>query len=197
MNLLCRETEATFNMEKKAKGQSKVRIRKTRRKQMGNIILVGMPSCGKSTVGVVLAKTMNKGFTDTDLLIQQAEGKTLQEIINENGNDYFHRVEERELLAFDEENCVVATGGSAIYFDRAMEKFKEKGVIVYLQVSLDTVLTRLSNIRTRGVTLEKGQTLEDLYRQRIPLYEKHADVTICGDGLTVEEVVEKIVAALQ
>ncbi len=160
---------------------------------MQNIILVGMPSCGKSTIGVVLAKTINKGFVDTDLLIQQAEGKTLQQIIDERGNDYFHKVEEKTLLNFDGENCVVATGGSAIYFDRAIAKFKEKGVVVYLKVSLDTVLERLSNIKTRGVTLEKGQSLGDLYEQRVPLYERHADVTIECDGCTVEEVIEKIV----
>ncbi|WP_425756497.1 shikimate kinase [Ihubacter sp. rT4E-8] len=162
---------------------------------MQNIILVGMPSCGKSTVGVVLAKTVNKGFVDTDLLIQQREKKTLQEIINSSGNEYFHQVEESVLLDFEGEDCVIATGGSAIYFDRAMEKFKEKGVIIYLQVTLDTVFERLSNIKTRGVTLEKGQTLADLYEQRVPLYEKHADVTVVCDGCTVEEVVEKIVAA--
>ncbi|MGF6376040.1 shikimate kinase [Clostridiales Family XIII bacterium PM5-7] len=162
-----------------------------------NIILIGMPSCGKSTIGVVLAKTMNKGFVDTDILIQQTEGKTLQEIINQKGNAYFHQTEERVLLGFDEENCVVATGGSAVYFDAAMEKFKEKGKVVYLQVSLETVLERLNNITTRGVTLEKGQTLGDLYHQRVPLYEHHADLTIPGDGLTVEEVVERIVVALR
>ena len=162
---------------------------------MQNIILVGMPSCGKSTVGVVLAKTVNKGFVDTDLLIQQREKKTLQEIINSSGNEYFHQVEESVLLDFEGEDCVIATGGSAIYFDRAMEKFKEKGIIIYLQVPLDTVFERLSNIKTRGVTLEKGQTLADLYEQRVPLYEKHADVTVVCDGCTVEEVVEKIVAA--
>ena len=160
---------------------------------MNNIILVGMPSCGKSTVGVVLAKTMNKGFVDTDILIQQKEGRTLQDIINEHGNDYFHDVEERVLLDFDGENYIVATGGSAIYFDRAMEKFKENGRIVYLKVSLDTVLTRLNNIKTRGVTLAKGQTLADLYNQRVPLYEKHADITIEADGMTVEQVVECII----
>lgn len=159
---------------------------------MKNLILVGMPSCGKSTVGVVLAKTMNKGFVDTDILIQQREGKTLQEIINTQGNGYFHQVEEQVLLDFDGENYIVATGGSAIYFDRAMDHFKEKGKIVYLKVSLDTVLKRLNNIKTRGVTLEKGQTLGDLYHQRVPLYEKHADIIIEADGLTVEEVVERI-----
>ena len=160
---------------------------------MENIVLVGMPSSGKSTVGVVLAKAMNKGFVDTDILIQQREGRTLQDIINENGNDYFHQVEEQVLLDFDESDFVVATGGSAIYFDRAMEQFKQNGTVVYLQVSLDTVLERLHNITTRGVTLAKGQTLADLYNQRIPLYEKHADVTIKADGMSVEEVVERII----
>lgn len=160
---------------------------------MKNVILVGMPACGKSTIGVVLAKTMNKGFVDTDILIQQSEGKTLQEIIDERGNDYFHQAEEEVLLGFNEENYVVATGGSAIYFDAAMKRFKEKGQVVYLKVSLDTVLERLNNITTRGVTLEKGQTLGDLYAQRIPLYEHHADITIQADGMGVEEVVEKII----
>ncbi len=160
---------------------------------MKNVILVGMPACGKSTIGVVLAKTMNKGFVDTDILIQQAESRTLQEIIDQEGNDYFHHVEEQVLLDFDGEDYVVATGGSAIYFDRAMDKFKEKGVVVYIKVTLDTILERLNNIKSRGVTLEKGQTIADLYEQRIPLYEKHAGATIEADGLSVEEVVEKII----
>lgn len=163
---------------------------------MQNIILVGMPSCGKSTVGVILAKTMNKGFVDTDILIQQREGKTLQEIINTHGNDYFHQVEESVLLDFEDEDYVVATGGSAIYFDKAMDKFKENGVIVYLKVSLETVLERLNNITTRGVTLAKGQTLGDLYNQRIPLYEKHADIIIEDNGLSVEEEVAMIIEAV-
>lgn len=164
---------------------------------MKNIILVGMPSCGKSTVGVVLAKTLNKDFVDTDLLIQRREKKTLQEIINTEGNEYFHKVEEEVLLSFDEEDYVVATGGSAIYFDRAIEHFKEKGTVVYIRVSLDTVLERLNNIKTRGVTLEKGQTLEDLYNMRIPLYEKHADVIIDADNCTVEETIEKIIEKIE
>ena len=163
---------------------------------MQNIILVGMPSCGKSTVGVILAKAMNKGFVDTDILIQQREEKTLQEIINTKGNDYFHKVEESVLLDFEDENYVVATGGSAIYFDKAMDKFKEKGIIVYLKVSLETVLQRLNNITTRGVTLAKGQTLGDLYNQRIPLYEKHADIIIEDNGFTVEEEVAIIIEAV-
>lgn len=160
---------------------------------MNNVILVGMPACGKSTIGVVLAKTMNKGFVDTDLLIQQREGKTLQNIINEHGNDYFHQIEESVLLDLDVNNYVVATGGSAIYFDRAMEHLKEKGKVVYIKVSLETILERLNNIKTRGVTLGKGQTIEDLYYQRVPLYEKHADLVIEAEDLHIEEIVEKII----
>lgn len=160
---------------------------------MNNVILVGMPACGKSTIGVVLAKTMNKGFVDTDLLIQQREGKTLQNIINEHGNDYFHRIEESVLLDVDVNNYVIATGGSAIYFDCAMEHFKEHGKIVYIKVSLETILERLNNIKTRGVTLGKGQTIEDLYHQRVPLYEKHADLVIEAEDLHIEEIVEKII----
>ena len=99
-----------------------------------------MPACGKSTVGVVLAKTMNKDFVDTDITIQQREGHTLQDIINLHGNEYFHRLEERVLLDFDGKDCVVATGGSAIYYPAAIEKFKEKGKVVYINVSLDTIL---------------------------------------------------------
>lgn len=163
---------------------------------MRNVILIGMPSCGKSTCGVVLAKTMNKGFVDTDLLIQQKEGMALQEIINQHGNAYFHQVEEKVLCDFEGYNYVVATGGSAIYYEKAIEKFKQNGTVVYLKVSLETVLARLRNIKTRGVTLAKGQTLEDLYRERIPLYEKYADVVIESEGCTVEDLVEKIIQAL-
>ena len=160
---------------------------------MKNVILVGMPACGKSTIGVVLAKTMNKWFVDTDLSIQQREGRTLQDIINEHGNEYFHQLEEQILLETNVKNCVIATGGSAIYFDRAMEHFKENGKIVYIKVSLDTILERLNNIKTRGVTLGKGQTIEDLYKQRVPLYEKHADIVIEAENLHIEEIVEKII----
>ena len=158
-----------------------------------NIILVGMPACGKSTVGVVLAKTMNKDFVDTDITIQQQEGHTLQDIINLHGNEYFHRVEERVLLDFDGKDCVVATGGSAIYYPAAIEKFKENGKVIYLRVSLETILQRLNNVKTRGVTLKKGQTIASLYAERTPLYESRADLIIEADGLSVEEIVEEIV----
>lgn len=160
---------------------------------MKNAVLVGMPACGKSTIGVVLAKTMNKGFMDTDLLIQQREGKTLQTIINESGNEYFRQVEEKVLLEVNVDNHVIATGGSAIYYEKAVEHFKENGQIVYIKVSLETILERLNNIKTRGVTLGEGQTLEDLYEERVPLYEKYADIIIEAENLTIEEIVENII----
>lgn len=162
-----------------------------------NIILVGMPASGKSTIGVILAKTINKAFVDTDLTIQSREGMKLQEIIDKKGNDYFHKVEESVLWDFKEKNYIVATGGSAVYFKNALESLKEDGQVVYLKVSLDTVLERLNNIKTRGVTLEAGQTLEDLYNYRVPMYEAVADTTVECDGLTVEEIVEKIIKKVE
>lgn len=164
---------------------------------MSNVILIGMPACGKSINGVVLAKTMRKSFVDTDLLIQEAEDCSLQEIIDGKGNDYFRQVEEEVLCAMDVKNAVVSTGGSAIYYDSAMQHMKENGVVVYLQVSLKTIEERLSNIKTRGVTMEKGATIASLYEERIPLYEKYADITIKSDGLTVEETVEAIIDAVE
>lgn len=160
-----------------------------------NIILIGMPACGKSTVGVVLAKTMNKGFVDTDLLIQQKEGRRLQEIIDAEGNDYFRRVERSVLLDFNGSGQVVATGGSAVYFEDAMEHFRRDGVVVYLKVSLDNILERMNNIQTRGISIDKGQTIEELYLERAPLYEKYADITVEADGCTVEQVIEEIALA--
>ena len=154
-----------------------------------------MPACGKSTVGVVLAKTMNKGFVDTDLLIQQKEGRRLQEIIDAEGNDYFRRVERSVLLDFNGSGQVVATGGSAVYFEDAMEHFRRDGVVVYLKVSLDNILERMNNIQTRGISIDKGQTIEELYLERAPLYEKYADITVEADGCTVEQVIEKIALA--
>lgn len=164
---------------------------------MSNVILIGMPACGKSITGVVLAKTMQKGFVDTDLLIQETEERGLQEIINESGNDYFRKVEEQVLCDLHTTNSVISTGGSAIYYDTAMKHLKECGTIVYLKVSLQTIEARLNNIKTRGVTMEKGATIATLYDERIPLYEKYADVTIEADEFTVEETVEAILKKVE
>ena len=167
-----------------------------RRITMSNVVLIGMPACGKSVTGVVLAKTLQKGFVDTDLLIQEREHRSLQTIINSEGMEYFKKIEEEVLQELEETDAVVSTGGSAVYYPAAMEHLKESGIIVYLKVSLETVEKRLNNITTRGVAMEKGDTIAELYRQRIPLYEAYADIIIEADELEVEGTVEKIQAAV-
>lgn len=160
---------------------------------MNNIVLIGMPGCGKSSAGVLLAKTLEKDFVDTDLLIQKCEGMSLQEIIDTRGNAYFRDVEDAVLMSFDGDNYVVATGGSAVYCHAAMEKFRQDGdTIVYIKVTAPEIIKRLSNIKTRGVTLAPGQTIEDLYNERVPLYEKEADIIVETEGLDLEETVTKI-----
>lgn len=159
-----------------------------------NIVLIGMPSCGKSVTGVVLAKALKMKFVDTDLLIQEEAGKGLQDIINEEGIEVFKEIEERVLTSVEIENAVIATGGSAVYYESAMKHLKDNGTVVYIQVSLDTVKQRLSNIKTRGVAMGKGQTLDDLYEMRVPLYEKYADIIVESDSrCTMEDTVEKII----
>lgn len=161
-----------------------------------NIILIGMAGAGKSTTGVVVAKILAKDFIDGDLVIQHVTGKPLQSIINEEGNDGFRRVEEEVLCSINVENTVIAPGGSAIYYPSVFEHFKKDGVVVYLHVPVEEIERRLSNLATRGVTLEPGQTVADLYYQRLPLYQKFADITIDTTGLCLEETVAEIVKAV-
>ena len=166
--------------------------------RMNNVILIGMPGCGKSSAGVLLAKSLEKDFVDTDLLIQKCEGTSLQEIIDEKGVPYFREVEEGVLKAFEGEDYVVATGGSAVYSEEAMRKFRESGdVIVYIKSPVEEIVKRLKNIKTRGVTLAPGQTIEDLYDERVPLYEKEADITVDTSGMELEEAVTAIAKALE
>ena len=162
------------------------------KKEKSNIVLIGMPASGKSTIGVVLAKITGKDFADTDITIQQVEGRPLQQIIDEDGNDYFKKVEEEILTGFDAENCVIATGGSAAYYDRAMENLKKNGIGVYLKVSLSGIQSRLNNLETRGVTLKPGQTIADRYEERIPFYEKHCDLAVEAEGRDIWETAEII-----
>lgn len=164
---------------------------------MENIILIGMPGSGKSTVGVVLAKVLGYGFVDSDLMIQAQEGKRLFEIMEEIGNEGFIQVENRVNSQIVVDRCVIATGGSVVYGKEAMEHLKEIGKVVYLQLSYQELEQRLGNLKCRGVVLKDGQSLRDLYRERVPLYEKYADITICEEGLGVEETMEKIVHHLQ
>ena len=159
---------------------------------MNNIILIGMPGCGKSTVGVVLAKAMGYDFLDSDLLIQQREGRVLSRILEEEGPDAFNRIEEDVNASIQAERTVIATGGSVVYGPRAMEHLREIGTVIYLKLPLAEVAERLGDLTERGVSLHEGQTLEDLYRERIPLYEKYADLTFAEEDRTLEETFELV-----
>ena len=128
-----------------------------------NVILIGMPGCGKSTVGVVLAKTLNYSFLDADLLIQEQTGKRLQQIIDYDGLDKFYEIEERVLSGIQCDRTVIATGGSAIYYPAAMEHLKELGAVVYIQLTCENVKKRLGNLASRGVAGAKDKTVEQLY----------------------------------
>lgn len=160
-----------------------------------NIILIGMPGSGKSTCGVLAAKALLKNFFDTDLLFQGLEEKRLQDIIDDDGIEYFLSAEERAILSLDINATVVATGGSVVYSDKSMEHLKKSGKIIYLHLSYDTMVDRIKNITTRGVVVKDGDSLEDMYNERLPMYQKWADVVINCDNNTVEQTVEKIVKA--
>ena len=164
---------------------------------MKNIILIGMPACGKSVTGVILAKSLKMNFIDADLLIQERAGKSLQDIINADGIETFKSIEEEVLNAINVKNTVIATGGSAVYYDSAMRHLKENGVVVYIEASLATIKKRLKNIRTRGVAMEKGQTIDSLYEIRVPLYEKYADCTVRSHRYRAENTVEDIISGLE
>lgn len=156
-----------------------------------NIVLIGMPGVGKSTVGVILAKMIGYQFIDADLLIQKQEGKLLHEIIAEKGTDGFIEIEERVNASIEASHTIIATGGSVVYGKKAMEHLSRIGTVVYLKVPYDTLEKRLEDIKGRGVVLKEGQTLRTLYDERTPLYEKYADIEISEDGLNVEQTVEK------
>lgn len=162
-----------------------------------NIVLIGMPGVGKSTVGVILAKVLGYQFLDADLLIQEQEGKLLKDIIEEVGTEGFIQVENRVNASIDCEKTIIATGGSVIYGPEAMEHLKEIGIVVYLEVPFSVLEKRLSDIKGRGVVLRDGQTLYDLFMERTPLYEKYADIRVSEEGLGVEETVELLVSKLQ
>nr|WP_321152726.1 shikimate kinase [uncultured Acetatifactor sp.] len=157
-----------------------------------NIVLIGMPGAGKSTVGVVLAKRLGYRFLDSDLVIQDKYGKLLHELIEEHGVEGFWRIEEEVNASLNPRKSVIATGGSVIYGPRAMEHLRQIGTVVYLKLPLEEVAERLGDLNARGVTLMPGQTLADLYAERIPLYEKYAHVVIDCQGIRIREVVHRI-----
>ncbi len=159
---------------------------------MKNVVLIGMPSAGKSTIGVILAKVLGYQFLDSDLLIQEQESELLKDIIDKRGIDGFLAIENQINSEIDTVNTVIATGGSVIYGKEAMEHLREVGIVVYIKLSLNTITDRLGNIKQRGVVLRKGQDLKMLYEERCPLYEKYAHITVDGEQLNSEELMEKI-----
>lgn len=185
--------------ESKRKINKIKRLERQRQKQMkkDNIVLIGMPGVGKSTVGVILAKILGYQFVDADLVIQKEEGKLLKDIIAEKGTDGFIQVENRVNSNLQVHESVVATGGSVVYGTEAMEHLCEIGTVVYLKQSLRKLERRLRNIKNRGVVLRTGQTLKDLYRERTVLYEKYADIVVDESDLNVEQTVEAVIAALK
>lgn len=162
-----------------------------------NIILIGMPGCGKSTVGVLLAKTLLYNFVDTDLIIQNRYGESLCALIEKYGLEGFKEIENKVISEFDGENTVVATGGSAVYGKEAMDNLRSKGRTVYLKLSATDIIRRIDNVTTRGIAMEKGCTIAQLYAERAPLYEHYADITIDCTNLAIEECVAKIKNAIE
>lgn len=160
---------------------------------MKNIVLIGMPGAGKSTIGVILAKSLLFDFCDTDLSIQKSTGESLCDTISKIGINKFIALEEDVICQQEFENSVVATGGSAVYGEKAMAKLKENGIVVYLKVSPEELQKRITNIHTRGIAMKDGTTISELYSERAPLYEKYADITIECDGKAAEECVDLIV----
>lgn len=159
---------------------------------ISNIILIGMPGAGKSTIGVVLAKRLGFSFLDTDLVIQEKQKMLLHEILEEYGQDGFNEVENAILSEIFAKNSIIATGGSAVYGREAMQNMKELGKIVYLKISYEELEHRLGDLEERGVSMKEGQTLRSLYEERLPLYEKYADHTIDCDGKCSREIVYEI-----
>ncbi len=157
-----------------------------------NIVLIGMPGAGKSTVGVVLAKVMRKPFVDTDLLIQQKHGMFLQDIIDKYGINKFLEMEERVAVDLEVKDHVIATGGSVIYSNSALNHLKKDSILIYLKLRFDEMEQRLNDFKSRGIVKEKVKSLVDVYNERVPLYEKHADITIVCSNKNIEEIVFEI-----
>lgn len=154
-----------------------------------NIVLIGMPGCGKSTVGVVLAKVLGYRFVDSDLVIQEHTGQLLSEIIESKGIDEFNKIENEINASLDYHRTVIATGGSVVYGQKAMEHLKTIGRIVYLELSYETLCERIGDLTARGVSIHKGQTFQELYEERLPLYENYAEITIDAEHLSIREIV--------
>lgn len=167
--------------------------------EKSNIVLTGMPGAGKSTLGIVLAKILNKNYLDADIVIQNQCDKTLQKIIDAMGPEGFIQVENAVLCDLSVENSVIATGGSAVYSDEAMKHLASIGTVVYLEISYDSLVHRLSDLQERGVVLKGGigMSLRDLYDERKPLYERYADITVNVDDLSITAAARKVASAVE
>jgi shikimate kinase len=164
---------------------------------LSNIVLIGMPGSGKSTVGVILAKLTSRSFVDTDVLIQTKQGRSLQNIVDRHGYLALRAIEEKVLLDLDCRSHVIATGGSAVYSRAAMGHLKSYGIVVFLNVGLDTLKSRVHDFETRGLAKRPDQSVSDLFAERSVLYRQYADVTIDCVGLSHEEVCAKIIEDLE
>lgn len=159
---------------------------------VSNIVLIGMPGSGKSTVGFRLARALGMNFIDTDVLLERKEGRLLIEIIRAKGLKGFLKAEEATVLKLNVKNSVISTGGSVVYSDKAMKWLKQKGVVIYLKVDYKEIRRRLRNIATRGIVFGRGQNLAGLYAERIPLYEKYSDITIECDNKNFRKIIGEI-----
>lgn len=164
---------------------------------MNNVILIGMPGSGKTTVGTYLSELIGYGYIDSDSVIVAREGMRLSEIIEKKGTEGFLDVEAKVNSEICASRCVIATGGSVIYRESALEALKKIGKVVYLKLSYEEIDRRLGDLKARGVALKEGFTLRDLYNERVPLYEKYADVVVCLDGLTVEQSAKAVEEAIR
>ena len=165
--------------------------------QQKNIVLIGMPASGKSTIGVLLAKALGVGFLDTDLLIQQQEKSLLQEIIDQKGITYFLDAESKAICSLSMQQSVIATGGSAVLREEAMQKLQQNGTIILIDVPLPILKRRLHNIKTRGVAAEKDKSIEDIYAERMPLYKKYAAFSVVSDAhSSIETTVSNVLSLL-
>ena len=167
------------------------------RQNKDNLILIGMAGAGKSTLGVLLAKALGKNFFDTDLLIQQREGKLLQTILDEDGVNYFLRAEEKAIRSLRLRGCVIATGGSVVYSHSAMNHLSSGGRVIYLKIAYEELAARLTNVTSRGIVFKGSPDLHSVYEERLPLYERYADLTVDCTGRSIEDCVNAIVSALR
>jgi shikimate kinase len=162
-----------------------------------NVILIGMPGAGKSTIGVMLAKRMAKDFVDTDVLIQVVTGRSLQHILNENGYLGLRDVEEKVILSLDCDSHVIATGGSAAYSSRAMHHLSGQGTVVFLDVPFEVIEARVTDYGTRGIARREEQSFHDLYEERRPLYERYAEITVLCGTKNQDQVCDELMDLLE